>query len=81
MVNEYCTVPTVTYDSHSPHLPYVASVCISFLLMNYVQLYSKQAAYLPQFTHTYARLLSAMLALLVTASRSLINSGRGGTFL
>jgi len=29
--------------------------------------------------HTYARLLSAMLALLVTASISLINSGRGET--
>jgi len=29
--------------------------------------------------HTYARLLSARLALLVAASRSLINSGRGET--
>lgn len=49
VVNKYCTVPTVTDDSHSPHLPCFAAVCISFLLMNYVQLCSGQAAYLPQF--------------------------------
>jgi hypothetical protein len=34
---EYCTVSTVTNALHSICSPYTVSVCISFLLINYVQ--------------------------------------------